>query len=125
MFVADEIGGVKDGDKLIEKYRKSLKTRKLSKSQKSAKSRKKLSKSGNSSSFNTKKNGLSFLIPNAKIAFNHLRLAFTKAPILWHFDPKWYIWIKINASSYAIGDVLTQLVSETRSDRIITKTDLG
>ena len=28
-----------------------------------------------------------FLIPSAKKAFNHLRQAFTKAPILRHFDP--------------------------------------
>ena len=50
-----------------------------------------------------------FLTPNAKKAFNHLRLAFIKAPILQHFDLKSYIQIKINASGYAIGRVLSQL----------------
>ena len=45
----------------IEYAKKSEKSKKLFKSQKSAKSRKNLSKSGNSPSFDTKDNGLSFL----------------------------------------------------------------
>ena len=81
MFTANEIGGIESSNKLIEKYEKLSKTRKLSKSQKLAKSRKKLSKSRNSANFNTKKNGPSFLIPNARMAFNHLRLTFTKTLI--------------------------------------------
>ena len=40
MLAINKVGGIKDGDKLIEKYRKLLKIRKLSKSLK-------LSKSGN------------------------------------------------------------------------------
>ena len=47
----------------------------------------------------------SFLIPNAKKTFNHLWLAFIKALILQHFDPKSYIRIETNASSYTIGGV--------------------
>ena len=43
---------------------------------------KKLSKSGNLSNFNAKENELSFLTPNTRTAFNHLQLAFIKAPIL-------------------------------------------
>ena len=48
-----------------------------------------------------------FLTLNAKKAFNHLRLAFIKAPILRHFDPKSHIRIETNVSSYAIGGVLS------------------
>ena len=47
-----------------------------------------------------------YLIPNAKKAINYLRHAFTQAPILQHFDPKWHIRIETNASGYAIGGVL-------------------
>ena len=72
MLTANKIYGVKGNDKLIKKCRKLLKIRKLSKSQKLAKLEKELSKSGNLSNFNTKKNGPNFLIPNAKITFNHL-----------------------------------------------------
>ena len=50
-----------------------------------------------------------FLTPNAKKAFNHLQLAFIKAPILQHFDLKSHIQIEINISGYAIGRVLSQL----------------
>ena len=50
---------------------------------------------------------LNFLIPNAKKIFNHLQLAFIKAPILQHFDLKIHIWIKTNASNYAIDGVLS------------------
>ena len=50
-----------------------------------------------------------FLISNAKKTFNHLRLAFTKALILWYFDLESHIQIEIDASSYAIGRVLSLL----------------
>ena len=74
--------------------------------QKFAKS-KKLLKSGNSPNFNTKNSRPGFLTPEANAAFNCLQLAFTKAPILWYFEFECYIWIKINASSYAISVVLS------------------
>ena len=48
-----------------------------------------------------------FLTPNAKKAFNHLRLAFIKTPILQHFDLESHIRIKTNVSGYAIGGVLS------------------
>ena len=48
-----------------------------------------------------------FLTPNTKKAFNHLRLAFIKAPILRHFDPESHIRIETDASGYAIGGVLS------------------
>ena len=55
------------------------------------------------------KRKLNFLTSNAKKAFNHLRLAFIKAPILWHFDLESYIRIEIDVSSYAISRVLSEL----------------
>ena len=51
ILAADEIGDVEGGDKLIQKYRKLLKTGKSSKSQKLARSGKILSKSGNLPNF--------------------------------------------------------------------------
>ena len=48
-----------------------------------------------------------FLTPGAKEAFNQLRQAFIKAPILWHIDPERHIRIETNTSSYAIGRVLS------------------
>ena len=142
VFAANEVDGVEGSDELIEKYGKLLKTRKLSKSQKlfksgklkgektskswnSAKSGKKLSKSGNSTNFDAMEDGPKFLTPDARTAFNRLRLAFTEAPILRHFDPECHIRIETDALGYAIGGVLSQLASETRPDGVVTKTDLG
>ena len=116
---------------MIEKCGKSSKSQKLSKTgklskfQKSAKSGKELSKSENLPNFDAKENGPSFLTPNARTAFDHLRLAFTKAPILWYFDPEYYIRIGTDALGYAIGGVLSQLASEIRPDRVVIKTNLG
>ena len=107
ILAANEVDGVKRGDESIKKYEKLSKTRKLSKSQKSAKLGKELSKNWNLPNLNTKKNGPSFLTPNTKTAFNHLRLAFTKAPIHQYFDLECYIWIETNASSYAINGMLS------------------
>ena len=52
---------------------------------------------------------LNFLTFNAKKAFNQLQLVFLKAPILRHLDPESHIRIEIDASSYAIGGVSSQL----------------
>ena len=52
-----------------------------------------------------------FLTPDAKKAFTQLRQAFIKAPILRHFDLECHIRIETDASSYAIGGVLSQLTS--------------
>ena len=106
--------------------KKSAKSQKLSKSGKSkGEKSKKPPKSGNSPNFGATGSGPSFLTPEARSAFNRLRLAFTKAPILRHFDPECHIWIETNASGYAIGSILSQLASGTKLDRIVTKTDLG
>ena len=43
-----------------------------------------------------------FLTFGAKEAFNQLRQAFTKAPILWHFDQEYHIRIETNVSGYVI-----------------------
>ena len=53
-----------------------------------------------------------FLTPSAREAFNQLRQAFTKAPILRHFNLECHIRIETNASGYAIGRVLSQLTSD-------------
>ena len=135
MFAVDEAGNIEGGDKSIEKVRKLLKTRKLSKGLKLSKSEnskdeksakfKKLSKTENSPNFDAKEAGPSFLTPKARVAFNRLQLAFTKAPIFWHFDPEYYIRIKTDALGYTISGVLNQLAFKTRPDRIVTKTNLG
>ena len=86
---------------------------------------KKPPKSRNSPNFDAKDTGPSFLTPKARLAFNRLQLAFTKGPILRHFDPECHIRIETDASGYAIGGVLSQLVSKTSLDGIVTKTDFG
>ena len=123
-FGGDGVEHAKKSEK--SKGQKSAKSRKLSKSEKSkGEKSKKLPKIGNTLNFDAKNTGPSFLTPKARSAFNRLRLAFTKALILRHFDPECYIWIETNASSYAIGGVLSQLASETSPDGVVTKTDLG
>ena len=122
----DRIGG--NGIKHVKKSRK-LKGKKLAKSRKSFKSKsiksKKLSKNRNSPNFDATKVGPSFLTFDAKAAFNCLRLAFTKALILWHFDPKCHIWIEIDASGYAIDGMLSQLTFWISPNGVVTKADLG
>ena len=61
-----------------------------------------------------------FLICKAKEAFNRLKQALTKAPILRHFDPECHIQIEIDVSGYAIGGVLSQLTpNQVTSDDVI------
>ena len=50
-----------------------------------------------------------YLTPATKKAFNHLRHAFTQAPIFQYFDPEKHIRIETNASDYAISEILYQL----------------
>ena len=117
--------GVDCGGVEIAKKSGKLKGQKMSKSRKLSKSEKNSSKNGNSSTFNATESGPSFLTPEARSAFNRLRLAFTEALIFWHFDPKCHIRIETNALGYAIGGVLSQLVSGTSPDGVVTKADLG
>ena len=127
----EEVGDVEGGDGVdssgieITKKSEKLKGQKTSKSRKLSKSGKNSSKSGNSPNFGATEAGPSFLTPEARSAFNRLRLAFTEAPILWHFDPECHIRIKTDASGYAIGGVLSQLASGTSPDGVVTKADLG
>ena len=89
-FGGDDVEHAKKSGK--SKVQKSAKSQKLSKSGKSKGEKlKKLLKSGNSPNFDAKNTGPSFLTPEARSAFNWLRLAFTEAPILWHFDPECHI----------------------------------
>ena len=136
MFTANEVGDIKGVKELIEKSGKLSKTGKLSKSgnskseklsefQNMAKSGKKLSKSRISPNFNAKKIGLSFLNSKARTTFNFLWLAFTKAPILQHFDSECHIWIKINVLGYAIGRLLNQLTFGISPNGVVIKDDLG
>ena len=81
-----------DGGKVGKKARKSSKFKNLSKTQKTV--------------------GSDCLTLGAKLAFTELRQAFFKAPILHHFDPDCHIRIETDASSYAIGGVLSQLTSD-------------
>ena len=76
----DKFGVGRNGMEHAKKSGKS-KSEKTSKSQNLAKSGKKLLKSGNSTNFNATRAKPKFLTPNARTAFNHLRLAFTKALI--------------------------------------------
>ena len=114
---------------ITSKSQKSAKFLKLSKSEnlkgKKLAKFKKPSESRNLPNFDAKKAGLSFLTPKARSAFNGLRLAFTKAPILQHFDPECHIWINTNALRYAICGILSQLASGTSSDGVVSKTNLG
>ena len=50
-----------------------------------------------------------FLINDARKAFTQLRQAFTKAPILSHFDLEFHIWIETDAFGYTMGGILSQL----------------
>ena len=68
----------------------------------------KTSKSKNLSKFK-KTVESNFLIRKARLAFTKLRQAFTKAPILYHFDPGRHIRMKTDVSGYAISRVLSQL----------------
>ena len=79
ILTAYKINSTEGSNKLIKKLVEP-KTGKLAKSQKLYKS-KKLSKSRNSPKFRAIEVGPSFLISDAKMVFNYLWLAFTKAPI--------------------------------------------
>lgn len=65
----------------------------------------------------TRKNtssGKEFFIPKARILFTQLRHAFIYTCILYDFPLEQYIYIEIDASSYAISKILNQLTSDQR-----------
>ena len=82
-------GKIED-DKVGKKVQKTSKSKNLSKSKKTV---------GSSD----------FFTPKAKLAFTKLKQAFFKALILYHFDLKRYIWIRMDVLGYVIGGVLSQL----------------
>ena len=84
-----------------------------------------LSKSRNYLNFGAKKAKPIFLTFDIRTIFNCLRLAFTKTLILQHFDPKYYIWIKIDVLSNVIDRILSQLTSKISCNKIVTKANLG
>ena len=69
----------------------------------------KLTKSKKSDLAKANSPGTDFLTSRAKKAFIHLQKAFTETPILRHFDPGYHIYIKTDASEYAINKVLSQM----------------
>ena len=125
MFAINEVGNIKDNDKLIKKCRKLSKIGKLSKFQKSAKSENKLSKSRNLPNFDVKENDPSLFTFYARTFFKYLWFVFSKASILQYFDLKYYIWIEIDILSYAISGMLSQFTFEIKLNKMIIKTDLG
>lgn len=50
--------------------------------------------------------GADFVISKARLTFTYLKKAFTKALILYHFNPERHIQIKTDTSSYAISGIL-------------------
>ena len=88
-----KLDGDENDDGEVEKVQKTTKSKNLSKSKKAL-------------------GPLDFLTPGAKLAFTKLRQAFLKAPILYYFDPKRHIRIQTDVSGYAIGGVLSQLISD-------------
>ena len=130
VLTANEVGdvgggdGLNDGLKRVEPKPEKLAKSGNSKGKKTAKF-KKPSKSGNLPNFVATEPRPSFLTPEAKSAFNCLRLAFTKALILRHFDPEYNIRIETDILGYAIDSVLSQLAFRTSPDGVVTKIDLG
>ena len=51
-----------------------------------------------------------YLTPKARLRFTKLMKAFTKVPILQHFNPECYIQMETDASGYDISGVLSQLI---------------
>ena len=83
----------------MSKFQKLFKSGKLK--------RKKLLKSRNLLNFDITKAGSGLLIFNAKIALNHLWLAFIKVLIFYYFDLKYHIWVEIDIFGYIINKILS------------------
>ncbi len=87
------------------------KSRKGQKGQKTAKSKNRI-RAEKAEASKAKKLGQSgsFLTSKARKAFTKLRQAFVEALILNHFDSEHHIRIEMDASGYAIGEILSQLI---------------
>lgn len=59
---------------------------------------------------NIKNSRTRFLIPRAKLAFAKLKKAFKSTPMLFYFDPEYYIRIKTDVLGYAIDKIVNQLI---------------
>ena len=69
-----------------------------------------------------------FLIPNAKRAFNYLKLAFIEALILQNFNLKSHIRIKTNMSGYVISEIFNKLNLDSNAlsnDLNLNRSDFG
>ena len=130
------VGKSKDSGHILAESKKSKNHRILAKSKKakhqpkSSKSKKAiLDKSEISVNLTvaTNADAMGYLTPKAREAFTQLRQAFTKAPILRHFDPECHIRIETDASGYAIGGVLSQLNSDwvAPDSSKLNKSDFG
>ena len=73
----------------------------------------------------TGKTRTGFLTPKARLMFIQLRQEFVKTPILYYLDPKSHIQIKTDLLDYAICSILSQLSSEIKPNRVVTKANLG
>lgn len=59
-----------------------------------------------------KASGSGFFIFKASQVLTKLKHGFGEAPILYHFDLKYYIWVETDISNYVISGVLCQLTSD-------------
>jgi hypothetical protein len=59
-------------------------------------------------------------IPAMKRSFAELRDAFTKAPVLAHFDPVRPIRLKTDASGFVIAGIISQQQDEVRGSAEVT-----
>ncbi len=111
-----------DGDGIGESFENLSTTIKLAKSKKSklTKSKKSDLSKANFAKVNSRTD---FLTSGAKKAFIYLQKAFTKASILRYFDPEYYIRIETDALGYAIGEVLSQMISDQHSSGHVTHKD--
>lgn len=63
---------------------------------------------------------LVFFTPKAQLAFKILKQVFSKALMITHFKPNWYIWLKTNLFGWTIGVILSQLFLEMDNWYLVT-----
>lgn len=64
-------------------------------------------------SSNTSVRALPNAANNSNFVILDTKLAFTKAPILYHFNPERYIQIEFIGFTYAIGSILSELIPKS------------